>query len=184
MRAAPKVQRAVVQGSVVVVLELIEVLVLDDMVVLLVEETVLDEELFVVEVLLVDDVVLEPLVLDVTDELVLELVEVVVLDDVLVLVVTVGLERVRGPIIELQEGRCFYCAERLARRAGQTPDVDHFIPWSRYPDDGLENLVVVHAHCNAQKSDFLAAAAHVDHWRARTRSGSPVSAELDRVAEA
>src|SRR5438093_6342959 len=52
----------------------------------------------------------------------------------------VPLERVRGPIIELQEGRCFYCAERLASRAGQTPDVDHFIPWSRYPDDGLENL--------------------------------------------
>src|SRR5207244_6651216 len=44
----------------------------------------------------------------------------------------VPLERVRGPIIELQEGRCFYCAERLASRAGQTPDVDHFIPWSRY----------------------------------------------------
>ena len=54
----------------------------------------------------------------------------------------VPLERVRGPIIKLQEGRCFYCAERLASRAGQTPDVDHFIPWSRYPDDGLENLVV------------------------------------------
>src|SRR5437867_3032664 len=53
----------------------------------------------------------------------------------------VPLERVRGPIIELQEGRCFYCAERLASRAGQTPDVDHFIPWSRYPDDSLENLV-------------------------------------------
>ena len=92
--------------------------------------------------------------------------------------------RVRGPIIELQEGRCFYCAERLASRAGQTPDVDHFIPWSRYPDDSLENLVVAHTRCNAQKSDFLAAAAHVDHWRARTRSGSPVSAELDRLAEA
>ena len=49
---------------------------------------------------------------------------------------------------------------------------------------GLENLVVAHARCNAQKSDSLAAAAHVDHWRARTRSGSPVSAELDRLAEA
>src|SRR5437879_1941069 len=96
----------------------------------------------------------------------------------------VPLERVRGPIIELQEGRCFYCAERLASRAGQTPDVDHFIPWSRYPDDGLENLVVAHARCNAQKSDFLAAAAHVDHWRAGTRSGSPVSGELGRLAEA
>ena len=47
-----------------------------------------------------------------------------------------------------------------------------------------ENLVVAHSRCNAQKSDFLAAAAHVGHWRARTRSGSPVSAELDRVAEA
>jgi len=49
---------------------------------------------------------------------------------------------------------------------------------------GLENLVVAHARCNAQKRDFLAAAAHVGHWRARTRSGSPVSAELDRVGEA
>jgi len=62
--------------------------------------------------------------------------------------------------------------------------VDHFIPWSRYPDDGLENLVVAHARCNAKKRDFLAAAAHVGRWRARTRFGSPVSAELDRVAEA
>src|SRR5207249_11170136 len=53
-----------------------------------------------------------------------------------------------------------------------------------YPDDGLENLVVAHARCNAQKRDFLAAAAHVGHWRARTRSASPVSAELDRLAEA
>src|SRR5437870_3987786 len=81
--------------------------------------------------------------------------------------------RARARSIELQEGRCFYCAARLASRAGQTPDVDHFIPWSRYPDDGLENLVVAHARCNAQKRDFLAAAAHVRHWRARTRSGSP-----------
>jgi len=96
----------------------------------------------------------------------------------------VPLERVRGPIIELQEGRCFCGAERLASRAGQTPDVDHFIPWSRYPDDGLENLIVAHARCNARKSDFLAATVHVDHWRARTRSGSPMSAELDRLAEA
>jgi len=90
----------------------------------------------------------------------------------------VPLERVRGSIIELQKGRCFHCAERLASRAGQTPDVDHFIPWSRYPDDDLENLVVAHARCNAQKRDFLAAAAHVDHWRARTRSGLPVAAAL------
>ena len=58
-------------------------------------------------------------------------------------------------------------------------------PASRTPTTvALENLVVAHARCNAQKRGFLAAVAHVGHWRARTRSGSPVSAELDRVAEA
>src|SRR5205823_3968729 len=96
----------------------------------------------------------------------------------------VPLERVRGPIIGLQEGRCFYCADRLAGRAGQTPDVDHFIPWSRYPDDSLENLVVADARCNNAKRDFLAAPGHIEHWRARTRPDSTVSAGLTRIAEA
>jgi hypothetical protein len=37
--------------------------------------------------------------------------------------------------------------------------VDHFIPWSRHADDGLDNLVAADARCNGQKRDFLAAAA-------------------------
>ena len=36
----------------------------------------------------------------------------------------------------LQGGRCFYCEDALR---GPT-DVDHFIPWARYPDNGLDNL--------------------------------------------
>lgn len=75
----------------------------------------------------------------------------------------VALVAVRGDLRELQDGLCFYCAEPLRDRA----DVDHFIPWARYPDDGLENLVVAHSGCNGAKSDHLAAADHVARWVAR-----------------
>jgi hypothetical protein len=48
-------------------------------------------------------------------------------------------------------------------------DVDHFIPWTRYPDDGLDNLVVAHPRCNNSKRDFLAGAEHVERWRLRAK---------------
>jgi hypothetical protein len=70
---------------------------------------------------------------------------------------------VRGPLAELQRGRCFYCEGALR---GPTV-VDHFIPWARYPDNGLDNLVVAHARCNNRKRDFLAAAEHVERWTTR-----------------
>jgi len=73
------------------------------------------------------------------------------------------LEKVRGPLRDLQRGRCFYCAGVLGRGA----DVDHFIPWARYADNGLDNLVVADDRCNNRKRDFLAAADHVERWSAR-----------------
>jgi hypothetical protein len=86
-----------------------------------------------------------------------------------------SLEAVRSPLRNLQANRCFYCDGRITGPA----DVDHFIPWTRYPDDGLDNLVVAHPTCNNSKRDFLAAADHVERWadRTRTRSG-----ELTAVA--
>lgn len=78
----------------------------------------------------------------------------------------VSLDPVRGPLLGLQGDRCFYCRKDVSGR----PEVDHFIPWARYPDDGLDNLVVAHSKCNSQKRDFLAAAAHVESWRDRHRS--------------
>ena len=43
-----------------------------------------------------------------------------------------------GPIVrEFQSGRCFYCRGPLNREAGQ---VDHFIPWSRYPVDHRDSF--------------------------------------------
>lgn len=88
----------------------------------------------------------------------------------------IPLEAVRRPLLDLQAGRCFYCEAEMNGRA----DVDHFLPWSRYADDGLDNLVVAHAGCNASKSDFLAAASHVERWRARLTEHD---AALEVIAE-
>jgi len=41
---------------------------------------------------------------------------------------------------DIQNNRCFYCDHPL----GPTAQVDHFIPWARFPDDGIENLVLAH----------------------------------------
>ena len=69
----------------------------------------------------------------------------------------------RDPLSELQGGRCFYCRERIRGDA----EVDHFIPWARYPDNSLDNLVLAHGRCNNQKRDFFAAAEHVERWSDR-----------------
>ncbi|HXJ33289.1 MAG TPA: HNH endonuclease domain-containing protein [Candidatus Eisenbacteria bacterium] len=80
----------------------------------------------------------------------------------------VSLAPVCDPLRDLQDDRCFYCADRLGRSA-LAPEVDHFIPWARHPDDSLDNLVVAHRRCNGQKRDFLAAADHLARWRVRSR---------------
>jgi len=91
----------------------------------------------------------------------------------------ISLARVGDPLRELQDDRCFYCAGRLSGGASLAPDVDHFIPWARHPDDGLNNLVVSHRRCNEYKRDFLAAVPHVVRWRARAKSAG---AALEDIA--
>ena len=89
----------------------------------------------------------------------------------------VSLQTVRNPLIELQHGACFYCGGRLRAKT----DVDHFFPWSRYPDDRLDNLVVAHPRCNRQKRDFLASADHLASW---TKRLSSFDTDLDQIANA
>jgi hypothetical protein len=74
-----------------------------------------------------------------------------------------ALDAVRDPLRELQDGRCFYCGDRI----GSKTEVDHFVPWTRYPNDDLENLVATDPRCNSDKRDFLAAAPHVRRWAER-----------------
>lgn len=79
----------------------------------------------------------------------------------------VGLERVRRPLIEQQDGACFYCRLPTSRDV----QVDHFLPWSRHPDNTLDNLVAAHATCNNAKSASIAGHEHLEAWADRFRSG-------------
>lgn len=56
--------------------------------------------------------------------------------------------------------KCFYCGGRV----NDTPDVDHFIPFSMYGRDIVQNFVLAHGSCNRSKSDVLAAKLHVENW--------------------
>jgi hypothetical protein len=64
----------------------------------------------------------------------------------------VSLTPVAGTLREIHNDYCFYCEKKLSNSC----HVDHFIPWARYPDNGIANLVVAHSACNGSKSDFLA----------------------------
>jgi hypothetical protein len=68
---------------------------------------------------------------------------------------------------DLQGGYCFYCGEPLAGRG----HVDHFLAWSRWPNDAIENLVLAD-RCNLDKSDHLVTADHLTRWRDRLNDRS------------
>jgi 5-methylcytosine-specific restriction endonuclease McrA len=89
-----------------------------------------------------------------------------------------SLQRVCGPLRELQSGACFYCRDHLRGRA----DVDHFVPWSRHADNGIHNLVVAHPRCNNAKRDSLAASSHLRRWLDRVSPGAQAAAELAELA--
>ena len=88
--------------------------------------------------------------------------------------------KVRVGLWEIQGKRCFYCAGRLVDPGkGQ---VDHFIPWARYPDNGIENLVVADVACNGDKGSSLAAGEHVTRWAAQLSSAGGVASQLAELA--
>jgi len=64
---------------------------------------------------------------------------------------------------DFQNGRCFYCDNRLRGEVA----VDHFIPWSRYALDLGHNLVLADCRCNGDKAERLAAFDHLQRWCAR-----------------
>lgn len=67
------------------------------------------------------------------------------------------------PILrDLQSNKCFYC-----KREVKQGEVDHFIPWSRYPVDLGHNFVLAHKSCNGSKGDLLASIPHLESWVGR-----------------
>jgi 5-methylcytosine-specific restriction endonuclease McrA len=89
--------------------------------------------------------------------------------------------KIRAGLWEIQGRRCFYCDSRI-REPGHG-EVDHFVPWSRYPDDGLDNLVVAERTCNGFKSSSLAAAEHLTRWARRLVEGSSGHTQLADLAQ-
>ncbi len=71
---------------------------------------------------------------------------------------------VREALMESQSSRCFYCGEPLDSRAVQ---IDHFVPWSRIPNDGLTNLVASDNSCNNSKRDHFADLTLLHRWAVR-----------------
>lgn len=87
-------------------------------------------------------------------------------------------EPVRSRLYDLAGGRCFYCGAHLRDRF----DVDHFIPWARYPDNGIENLVASDSRCNLDKRDHLAAPHHLHRWVRRAHERAPDLAAIAGAA--
>ena len=71
-----------------------------------------------------------------------------------------SLVRYRAVLQEYQASRCFYCGQST-----KSGDLDHFIPWSRYPVDLGHNFVFAHDRCNRDKRDFLADLDHLARWK-------------------
>lgn len=88
----------------------------------------------------------------------------------------IGLSTLQRPLRALQDGRCFYCGDSLS---GASSQVDHFLPWSRYPDDGLDNLLLAHDRCNREKLHFLADLDFARRWRDRSHEQA---CRLDEIA--
>jgi hypothetical protein len=90
-----------------------------------------------------------------------------------------SLDAYRPILMDVQRGVCLYCQGNLSKQA----QVDHFIPWSRYPGDLGHNLVLAHNHCNKAKSDYLAAEKHLCAWVERNRlHGAEMQLRLQEVA--
>lgn len=68
---------------------------------------------------------------------------------------------------ELQCRRCFYTGEKLA--GPQSGEVDHFIPWARYPFDSPFNLVLASRKVNNAMRDALKPVEWRDRWIERNR---------------
>jgi 5-methylcytosine-specific restriction endonuclease McrA len=63
-------------------------------------------------------------------------------------------------LIDQQHGKCFYCKKSVVKKS----DVDHFIPWKKYPRNIAQNLVLSCPECNRSKSDMLADKLHLERW--------------------
>ena len=61
---------------------------------------------------------------------------------------------------------CFICGEKII---GETPSIDHVIPWSFLFSDDIWNLVYTHQSCNSQKSNIIPTENEIEKLEERNR---------------
>ena len=61
---------------------------------------------------------------------------------------------------------CFICGEEII---GETPSIDHVIPWSFLFSDDIWNLVYTHQTCNSQKSNIIPTETEIKKLEDRNR---------------
>jgi 5-methylcytosine-specific restriction endonuclease McrA len=92
-------------------------------------------------------------------------------------------DKMRKSLNELQSGKCFYCGYSINGKG----EVDHFLPWSRKPNDSIENLVLADSRCNNSKSDFLVTRPILDTWENRLKTQSSelrsIASESDWISD-
>ncbi len=71
-----------------------------------------------------------------------------------------NLEKIRPILMSYHNGKCFYCNKNI----NQSSDIDHFIPWKKYPRNLVENFVLSCQNCNRSKSDLLGSEKHLNKW--------------------
>ena len=87
-----------------------------------------------------------------------------------------ALAAVRPVLAELQHERCFYCSKPIRGDGGE---VDHFIPWAKYPVDLAHNFVLADRGCNGKKRDRMPHVEHLAAWTERNgRYGDQITAAL------
>jgi 5-methylcytosine-specific restriction endonuclease McrA len=87
---------------------------------------------------------------------------------------------IRPVMMDIQQGRCFYCRGELT---GATAHVDHFIAWSRHPTDLGHNFVLADNGCNNKKHDRLPACEHLAQWTEwNAKYGSQIADGDERAA--
>ena len=69
-----------------------------------------------------------------------------------------SLALVRPVLLDIQQGRCFYCNRAVSPG---TAHVDHFVAWARYPVDLGHNFVLADERCNNKKRERLPACEHL-----------------------
>lgn len=75
-----------------------------------------------------------------------------------------GLAALTTPLRELQGNRCFYCDSRLT----SSVHIDHVLPWSVIPIDGVANLVAADQRCNLAKRATIPVRDHTERALGRT----------------